>query len=207
MTVYAFPSLSRDPTTSAWRLTANTGLFRSPITGAVQTVGRTGTRWEISLLYQNVSEALRAEMQAFVAKLHGQEHRFYVWDHAYSRRGSGSGGLVNGASQTGSSLITDGWPTSTLIFREGDQLSYDAGTNEHELKIVTADVTTDGSGNATISISPEIHISPANNQAIRVSTPYQTCVLASPTVGWSNKPGVNILSDLTIEAVGVFAGT
>ncbi len=201
MTVYAWPTLTVSPTTSSWTLVNNASAFVSPLTGYTQTMARTGNRWRAQWVFQNVITADRAELQAFLAKLNGLEHRFYIHDHAYTRRGSGSGGLVNGASQTGNTLVTDGWPTSQTIFKAGDQFSYDRGTNNHELKIVTQDATSDGSGNLTINIWPEIHVSPANNASIRVTTPFQTFMLESPDVAWSNAPGSNILSGITFTGI------
>jgi len=102
----------------------------------------------------------------------------------------GAGGgtpLVNGASQTGASIITDGWPNSTAILKKGDIITfadvYDVNPRTYEsngyLKqfVVTADVSSDVSGNATIAISPAITTSgarqnvdagPANNAAITI---------------------------------------
>ena len=96
--------------------------------------------------------------------------------------------LVNGASQSGASLITDGWSNSiTNVLRAGDIFtiagvySVNAITKQTlaRLKqfVVTAAVNSDGSGNATLSISPSIVASgtaqnvsnvPADNAAITV---------------------------------------
>ena len=96
--------------------------------------------------------------------------------------------LVNGASQTGASLVTDGWTASTAVLKEGDVITL-AGVNAVNPQsrestgvlrqfVVTANVTSDGSGNATIAISPSITTgtgfqtvtgSPADNAAITVS--------------------------------------
>lgn len=95
--------------------------------------------------------------------------------------------LVNGASQSGSSLVTDGWTASAAILKEGDIITI-AGVNgvnpqsrqdygSSRQFVVTADVTADGTGNATIPIYPAITASgafqtvtgaPADNAAITV---------------------------------------
>ena len=106
MTVYAFPSIT--PSSSSVELITNTRTFQSPITGAVQTVGRKGSMWKISMKFNNLSGADRATMKAFLTKLNGQEHRMYLNDHSAQRRGSAGTGdtlLVNGASQTGQYLL------------------------------------------------------------------------------------------------------
>src|SRR5665213_1912304 len=103
--------------------------------------------------------------------------------------------LVNGATQTGATLITDGWTASTAALKKGDIFTLAGVTSVHpESKIntgqvqqfvATADGTADGSGNLTIAISPamvtsgatqNVSGSPADNAAITVtgtaSTPY-----------------------------------
>ena len=86
--------------------------------------------------------------------------------------------LVKGASQTGSSLLTDGWSASiTGVLKQGDSIrllgvaAAVAGTvygvnritkenlPDQQDFVVTADVNSDASGNATIPISPSIEVS------------------------------------------------
>lgn len=69
-------------------------------------------------------------------------------------------------SGEGSTLVTDGWATSTAILKKGDvftvadvyavNINNGQSTGNLQEFTVTADVTTDGSGNATIGISPPI---------------------------------------------------
>lgn len=96
--------------------------------------------------------------------------------------------LVNGASQTGSSLITDGWSAAATITKGtvftlagvyGVNPETKASTGALQQFVVTADATADGSGNATLSISPSIVTSgatqtvsgsPADNAGITVGS-------------------------------------
>lgn len=74
--------------------------------------------------------------------------------------------LVNGASQSGASLITNGWTASSAILNVGDIFTIANVLKVHpETKsaltasqqfVVTAASIADGSGNATLSISPSI---------------------------------------------------
>jgi hypothetical protein len=96
--------------------------------------------------------------------------------------------LVNGASQTGASLITDGWTSAAASrLKEGDVFTV-AGVNsvnpqsrqdtgQLQQFVCTADKSSDGSGNLTATISPSITVSgafqtvtgsPADNAAITV---------------------------------------
>jgi hypothetical protein len=97
--------------------------------------------------------------------------------------------LVNGADQIGSSLITDGWTAAAALrLRKGDVITIDdvlmvnpmsrqAVVGQKRMFVVTADVSSDASGNATIPIYPEIitsgayqtvNAAPANNAPIQI---------------------------------------
>lgn len=96
--------------------------------------------------------------------------------------------LVNGGSQTGSSLVTDGWTPTTTSLNVGDVFTianvYSVNPNTKatitgvlQQFVVTAATVTDGSGNSTIAISPSIvttgayqnvSAGPADNAAITV---------------------------------------
>lgn len=96
--------------------------------------------------------------------------------------------LVNGASQTGANLVTDGWTAAAASrLKKGDVFTIDgvymvnyqtkATLSTLQQFLVTADVSSDGSGNATVPIFPSIITSgatqsvsnsPANDAAITV---------------------------------------
>ncbi len=75
----------------------------------------------------------------------------------------GGSPLSNGVNQVGSSIITDGWTANVQVLNRGDVIQF-AGSyavNPQSLEtfgtlanfVVTADVTSDNSGNATIPVS------------------------------------------------------
>lgn len=75
--------------------------------------------------------------------------------------------VVNGANQTGSNLITNGWTVTTSTLKQGDiiavvgmdsvnPISY-RDTGAYRTFVVTADATADGAGNMTIPVSPDIN--------------------------------------------------
>lgn len=194
MTTYSFPSIT--PSSSTFELVTNTRTYRSPLTNAVQTVGRRGSLWRATLQFNNLTGADRAAMQAFVTKLNGQEHRFNLHDHSFARRGTAGGTLrVNGANQSGASLVCDGATASiTNYLREGDYVSFG-----NELHLITADTNSDGSGNVTLSIAPPIRKSPADDTAIDYTSPVSGVFMLASPASWSNQPGV--FSSFTIEAI------
>lgn len=95
--------------------------------------------------------------------------------------------LVNGANQTGASLVTDGWSSGASTLNEGDIFTIDGvyavnpqsrqSTGQLRQFVVTSTVS-DTSGDMTIAISPSIITSGA----------FQT-VTASP----ANDAGINVL--------------
>ena len=99
----------------------------------------------------------------------------------------GAGGgtpLVNGASQTGSTIATDGWPNSTLVLKAGDLVTFATGPNL--VYDITADVTSNGSGVATLPVSPNVFAggSPGNNNAITItaSVVFRAKILEQPRI-------------------------
>ena len=106
--------------------------------------------------------------------------------------------LVNAGSQVGSSIITDGWTASiTGVLKEGDIITLGAAgstavngivpntatktgggvsTGQLQQFVVTADVDSDGSGNATIPIDPPI-ITTGAFQTVTQSAPDNAVIL------------------------------
>lgn len=96
--------------------------------------------------------------------------------------------LVNGAAQSGASLITDGWTAAVASrLKKGDVFTIanvlavnpvsKQSTGAAQQFVVTADVSSDGSGNLTVAISPAIVLTgstqnvlvgPVDNAAITV---------------------------------------
>jgi len=106
-------------------------------------------------------------------------------------------GVVNGANQTGSSILTNGWTANRTLFNGGEVVTF-AGVNAINPVnyqstgalanfVITGPVTSDGAGNATLTISPAIvtsgayqtvSASPANGAAVSVISGAANSVLA-----------------------------
>ena len=192
MTTFAFPSIT--PTTNTFELVANTRTFQSPLTNAIQTTSRKGSLWRISMQFANLSGAERKTMQAFLAKLNGQQHRFTVQDHSYTLSGGGGGTLqVNGGTQSGTSLVCDGATASVSNYlKAGDYIAFN-----NELHMVVADTDSDGSGNVTVSIAPPIRKTPADDTIVEYTVPKGVFILSGPA-SWDTQP--SITSSFNIEA-------
>lgn len=94
----------------------------------------------------------------------------FYWGPVVEKNPQGSAGgtpLVNGFGQTGDTVATDGWPSSvTNILKRGDYIQI--GPRLHK---VTADVNSNGSGQATISVWPDLAPGLANDAAIITNSP------------------------------------
>lgn len=152
------------------------GLVSQGQTGAVQLraetrVGRVWTEtWSAILAGNTDVEALLAFIES-----HANNKTILTVDHLLlpgsGKAPNGAGGgtpLVNGASQSGTSLVTNGWPNTTLVMKAGDCFKLNS---LNLLYRVLADGTSDGSGNLTLSINPPIASgnSPANGAALTLS--------------------------------------
>lgn len=178
----------------------NTQLFISPLSGDTQTAELPGARWFATYTLSPQKRGDEAVIQAFLVALSGPAGTFYGYDPAgVTPQGAGTGTpKVNGADQVGSSLITDGWTADTLVLKAGDYFTVNT-----EYKMVTADVTSNGSGQATISFKPNLRSSPADNADITVTN--ATCIMRlvdDDQAAWD--VNVSQFYDITFSAVETF---
>lgn len=160
---------------------------QSPFTLSQQVYKHQGQAWEAEVTLPPMKRDEAEQVAAFLLKMNGQYGTFLLGDPANtSPRGVGTGTpLVNGGSQTGDSLITDGWTTSTTgILKAGDWIQLGSGSATRLHKVLD-DVNSDGSGNATLTIFPSLRSSPANNAQITVTSPKGQWRLASNEVQYS----------------------
>ena len=195
MATYNFPSIT--PTSQTFELITNSRQFQSPVSGAVQTLSRKGSFWKTRMTFSNLRGNDRAEMQAFIAKMDGQTHRMRLEDYGRVRYGAATSPqsvLVNGAGQTGSSINLDGATNSvTNFFKAGDYMSFN-----NELHMVTADASSNSSGQLAVSISPPIRKPTTNDDAVQIFAPLGVFMMTN-TPRWSTES--TYISSITIEAV------
>lgn len=88
-----------------------------------------------------------------------------------------------GGGQTGVSLSTDGWPSSTKVLLAGQFV-----TIEDQLLQLTDDVDSNGSGAATIEFRPPLRAAPANDAAIEYRLPTALVTLISDPPAIAHSP-------------------
>lgn len=180
------------------------GLSVSPFTGQQQIYEWPGSWWEAKVSLPPMKRADAERWIGFLLALRGRAGTFLMGDPlAKTARGIATGTpQVNGAGQTGKTLATKGWTANkTGILLAGDyfQLGSGSATRLHKL---LKDANSDGTGLATLDIFPSLRESPANNDALTISSARGTFRLAA------NKQGFAINVDQTygigFEAVEAF---
>ena len=130
-----------------------------------------GRSWSMTY-FSDVTSANFKKLMTIVRQYHREGTTFTVQHPDYlTPTGAVAGGtpVVQGGSQTGSSLIIDGASNSITGWLKAGDLFTMTGIN-HAFE-VTADVTSTGSGTVTLPISPSIYSggSPADNATLVVT--------------------------------------
>jgi len=144
------------------------GMNVSPFSAAQQVYKYTGQFWEADISLPVMKREDAEYWVTFLMKLNGVYGTFLLGDPAASTpRGVATGSpVVNGASQTGNELITDGWTVSTTgILKAGDYIQLGSGSSSRLYKVLD-DVDSDASGNATLTIWPNLRSSPDDDDTI-----------------------------------------
>jgi hypothetical protein len=167
MATISFPSTPK-PNGMSWRLVMPAQTNVSEWTGRRQTIASGRGWWECQLsLPPIVGTSGVNAWRSFIAKSRGKANDFQVPVDPTAQSSATATPLVNGASQTGRTLNTDGWPTSTTVLVAGQFV-----TINNQLLQLTENVTSNGSGVATLTFEPPIRTAPSDNAAIEFKNPY-----------------------------------
>lgn len=155
-------------------LRTNTQRYISELNGVEQASQLPGARWMATLGFDRRMGEKARILRAFFSSLLGPAGRFYlpVFDQPTPAGSAQGPGIVSGAGQTGSTLTTSGWtPDQAGLLLAGDY--FQVGD---ELKILTADASSDAAGVAVLTFVPPLRTSPAD--AAQIVTTYPACVMA-----------------------------
>lgn len=159
------------------------GMISFGQTGKAQTRATltAGRQWDESYPPFLASTTNARAFLAFINACWRNAARFNVSHLGIALLGAGGGTpLVKGAGQIGSSLATDGWPNSTAILKSGDFITVTGLALALE---VQSDVSSDGSGNATLILDPPIMSALADNAAIVTTGIVLQALIASMDIG------------------------
>ena len=173
-----------------FRAVNTVGISASPFTYAQQVYKYEGQKWEAEVTLPSMQRENAEEWISFLVKLKGKYGTFLMGDpNGATPRGSASSSagtpLVNGASQTGSSLIIDGVPASaTGYLKAGDYISLGTGTSTRLYKVLD-DADSNGSGEITVEIFPDLRTSPDDDATVTVSSAKGVWRLNDNNTNWS----------------------
>jgi hypothetical protein len=172
----------------------------SPFSGAQQAYQHQGQFWQADVTMPEMSRAYAAPWMAAFLQLNGRYGTFRLGNAAtQTPQGVATGTpLVKGASQTGQSLITDGWTASvTGILKQGDHIQI-----EDRLYMVMVNANSDGSGNATLDIWPRLRAAPADNAVVTINNCTGIFRLVSNEMPWTHKSADRIeIAFSAVEAI------
>lgn len=170
-----------------FRAVNTVGVSQSPFTYSQQVVAHSGQRWEVDISLPAMKRADAEQWVAWLVSLRGQLGTFTLGDPigATPRGSAGGTPVVNGASQTGGTLVIDGCTASqTGWLKAGDYIQLgSAGTAT--LHKVLQDANSDSSGNVTLDIWPYIRNSPADNSTVVTSNAVGNFRLSGNQQAWS----------------------
>lgn len=205
--VAEFPT-STDFRTLQFQPSSNTTVFRSPTNKAVQTFELPGGQWIGTWEVRRSTLADIYPWVAFLADLAGPAGRFHGTDPSqttpFGIYSSGSDTpLVNGTSQTGKSLITNGWRNNgNGLLLPGDKFELIINSIKR-LFMCTVSLDSDGSGNATISITPPLIASPTDSIALVLTSPKVEMMLVDDGQALWNVPTNKLVSGFSFSGVEV----
>lgn len=170
----------------------------SPFTFSQQVVRHAGESWSATVQIPNIKRADAEYWNAFLLRLRGKFGTFLMGDPlGVTPRGSASTNagtpVVSGGSQTGNELDIDGLPTSvTGYLLAGDYVQLGSGSTTRLYKVLE-DVDTNGSGQATLNLWPDLRSSPLDNSSVIVSNAKGIFRLAQNDINW------------TIDRIGLYS--
>jgi hypothetical protein len=163
---------------------------RSPFTFAGQVHAYAGQTWQADVSLPPMNDRADAERWiAWIVSLKGQLGTFKLGDPlAATPRGSARDAdtiLVDGAVSSGGSIGINSAPASqTNYLMAGDYVQIGAGVNQQLLKVLQ-NVSTDGSGAATLDVWPNVRSSIGNATSVKVQNTTGLFRLSSNDQSWS----------------------
>lgn len=167
MATITYPSTPR-PQGMSWRLLMPSQTNVSDWTGRRQTIASGRGWWECQITFPPIVGTSNINAwRAFIAKSRGRANDFQVPVDPTAQSAAVATPLVNGAGQTGRTLSTDGWPVSSTVLQAGQYV-----TINNQLLQLTQNITSNGSGVATLTFEPPVRVAPSDNAAIEFKNPF-----------------------------------
>lgn len=169
------------------RAVNQTAMSMSPFTYKQQIHNHAGQRWEAEVQLPAMQRADAEQWLAWLLSLNGRAGTFLMGDPlgATPRGALGGTPVVNGASQTGSTISIDGCtPSVTGWLKAGDYIQLGSASTA-TLHKVLQDANTNGSGQVTLDIWPSIRTAPSDGSTVVTSNCVGRFRLNSGEQDWS----------------------
>lgn len=205
MTIYTWPNTRAGlPRSAQWRVVDNLQrASESPLSGYTQTVSMPGAKWGWVLDFGDHDDARRQDVEGFLLRLSGREHRVSLWDLKRPRpRGTcnlSGVTMAATAAQFATSLQLMGCGAGKTLLG-GDWIGLAAG----QVVRVVANATADGSGLMTVEVRHMLRAAASSGSAVTLDRPSALYVLTESSLTVPRQPG-RVQPGFTVEFVEVFA--
>lgn len=155
-----------------WRQKVAAQVARSPFTHQRQVQVWPAAWWECDVTLPELQRDDAETWLGWLMSLKGPAGTFTMGDPlgATARGALGGTPLVKGGSQTGGLLAIDGASNNVTGWaKAGDWMQLGSGSSARLHKIL-ADANSDGSGNVTLDIWPNLRASPADNDPVTMAS-------------------------------------
>lgn len=164
---------------------------KSPFTAKATESHLADWQWQFRFQYRPMKDAQLAALQAALATA-DLGTAMNLWHPDFPRGiGSNMTGAVNGAGQSGTSLITDGWTPSAVVAVPGDIVfvTY-TGIGSQMFRLRTG-ATANGSGQVTLALDAPLRGSPPDNSLVTFNAAVIGVALQARLTGWDESDSDN----------------
>ena len=173
---------------SEWGIARAVAQSQSPFTYSTQVHKFTGSKWYSNVTLPPMTRTQANEWLAFFMQLNGQFGTFTMGDpDAKAVQGTISNTVaVNADFAVGAYDVTiDGADASeSQLFKKGDYVQFNSGATS-KLHMIIADVASNGSGVATLTIEPSLSAALSNNATVTYASPKCVMRMTSNELTWS----------------------
>ncbi len=191
MTAPSYPlNLPTSPSnfrTSEWRIVRTVAVNISPFDYSSQSADYGGSMWTTTVELPPMKRDEAYAWQVFFVQLHGRAGTFLLGDPDSKtiRGGLNSVINVNGVHSVGAySISVENATASTVIFKAGDYIQFGSGATQ-KLHMITADCTSNGSGQATVEIEPPLKTALANDSSIAYANTKAVMRMDNNELSWT----------------------
>lgn len=153
---------------------------KAPMGGAFQRLNRLGNRFALVITYPRLKPEPDGRILAARLRRAKTEGALFPVPQPGLDIGNPGAPVVNGADQSGSTLILRGFAAG-YVLREGQFFSIIHGGRRY-LHAANADAVATAAGGMTVNLHPMLRIRPANGAIVEVAKPYIEGIVDGSTI-------------------------